>query len=113
MIQTGRYQPVSHHRFKPCNVTYSGPMVLLYLENVWLIQRHVRVGCFLPAPVYVLRAKAYTLTKVFNHILRVQDTNLINVKYLWRFVARGAMVLCANDQERVILLREITPRTFP
>ena len=37
----------------------------------------------------------------FNHVVKVRDTNLINVRYLWRFISRGAMVLCANNQPGV------------
>lgn len=33
----------------------------------------------------------------FNHVVKVQDADLINVKYLWRFITRGAMILCANN----------------
>jgi hypothetical protein len=39
-----------------------------------------------------------------NHVLKVRDTNLINVEYLWRFVTRGAMILCANGQRGVDLV---------
>jgi len=37
----------------------------------------------------------------FNHVVKVRNTNLINVRYLWRFISRGAMVLCANNQRGV------------
>jgi hypothetical protein len=33
-----------------------------------------------------------------NHVLKVGDTDLINVRYLWRFISRGAMMICANNQ---------------
>ncbi len=36
-----------------------------------------------------------------NHVLKVRHKDLMNVKYLWRFVSRGAMVLCANGQQAV------------
>jgi hypothetical protein len=29
----------------------------------------------------------------FNHVLKVRDTDLINVRYLWRFITRGAMMI--------------------
>ena len=39
-----------------------------------------------------------------NHVLKVRDTDLISVNYLWRFVARGAMVLFADGQRGVDLV---------
>ncbi|KAI0300779.1 hypothetical protein BC826DRAFT_619486 [Russula brevipes] len=39
-----------------------------------------------------------------NHVLQVRNTDLINVKYLWRFVTRGAMILCADGQRGVDLV---------
>jgi hypothetical protein len=39
-----------------------------------------------------------------NHVLKVRNTDLINVKYLWRFVTRGAMIVCANGQRGVDLV---------
>jgi hypothetical protein len=39
-----------------------------------------------------------------NHVLKVRDTDLINVEYLWTFVTRGAMILCANGQRGVDLV---------
>jgi hypothetical protein len=40
----------------------------------------------------------------FNHVLKVKNMNLINVRYLWRFITRGAMILCANCQRGVDLV---------
>jgi len=40
----------------------------------------------------------------FNHVLKVQNMELINVRYLWRFITRGAMILCANNQRGVDLV---------
>ena len=37
----------------------------------------------------------------FNHVLKVRNTDLINVRYLWKFISRGAMILCANNQRGV------------
>ena len=37
----------------------------------------------------------------FNHVLKIRDTDLINVRYLWKFISRGAMILCANNQRGV------------
>ena len=40
----------------------------------------------------------------FNHVLKVRNMDLINVRYLWRFITHGAMVLCANNQRGVDLV---------
>jgi hypothetical protein len=40
----------------------------------------------------------------FNHVLKVRNMDLINVRYLWRFITRGAMILCANNQRGVDLV---------
>jgi len=37
----------------------------------------------------------------FNHVVKIQKADLINVQYLWRFITRGAMILCANNQPGV------------
>ncbi|KAM6489485.1 hypothetical protein JOM56_015042 [Amanita muscaria] len=37
----------------------------------------------------------------FNHIIRIEDTEMINVDSLWRFITRGAMVVCARNQDGV------------
>lgn len=34
----------------------------------------------------------------FNHFLKITDAKVINRDYLWLLVARGAAVLCANNQ---------------
>ncbi len=46
----------------------------------------------------------------FNHVLKVRNMDLINVRYLWRFITRGAMVLCANCQRGVDL---VVPICYP
>jgi len=40
----------------------------------------------------------------FNHVVKIQKADLINVQYLWKFITRGAMVLCANNQPGVDLV---------
>ena len=40
----------------------------------------------------------------FNHALKVRNQDLINVRYLWRFITRGAMILCANCTRGVDLV---------
>jgi len=40
----------------------------------------------------------------FNHVLKIRNQDLINVRYLWRFITRGAMILCANCTRGVDLV---------
>jgi hypothetical protein len=50
-------------------------------------------------------ANAFEHSRIwFNHILKIQNMDLINVRYLWRFITRGAMILCANNQRGVDLV---------
>ena len=37
----------------------------------------------------------------FNHVIRVEDSKMISVDHLWKFVTRGAMVLLSNNQAYV------------
>ena len=37
----------------------------------------------------------------FNHVIKIEDNKLISVNYLWKFVMRGAMILCANSQDGI------------
>jgi hypothetical protein len=37
----------------------------------------------------------------FNHVIKVQDNKMISVDNLWKFVTRGAMIVCTNNQEGV------------
>jgi hypothetical protein len=39
-----------------------------------------------------------------NHGIKVQDDKMISVDNLWKFVTRGAMILCANNQEGVEII---------
>ena len=43
----------------------------------------------------------------FNHVIRVEDSQLINSKYLWMFITRGAMVSCTHNQEGVDIVLPI------
>ena len=37
----------------------------------------------------------------FNHVIKVEKTDIISTEHLWKFITRGAMVLCVNHQEGV------------
>ena len=43
----------------------------------------------------------------FNHVLKIRESNLINVQHLWKFITRGAMVICANNQPGVDIVLPI------
>jgi hypothetical protein len=43
--------------------------------------------------------KGYTTW--FNHVIKVHKYAMINTEHLWKFVTRGAMVLCADNQRGV------------
>jgi hypothetical protein len=43
----------------------------------------------------------------FNHVIKIEDTKMISVKNLWKFITRGAMVLCSNNQEGIDILLPI------
>jgi hypothetical protein len=49
--------------------------------------------------------KGYTMW--FNHVIRIRNTEMINVRSLWKFITRGAMVMCANNQRGVDIVLPI------
>jgi hypothetical protein len=40
----------------------------------------------------------------FNHIIKVEDSNVIRPEFLWKYVMRGAMVVCKDNQEGVDII---------
>ena len=43
----------------------------------------------------------------FNHVIRAEDRQLINSKFLWTFITRGAMLSCPHNQEGVDIVLHI------
>jgi hypothetical protein len=37
----------------------------------------------------------------FNHIIKVEKKEMISIDHLWKFVVRGAMILCVTNQEGI------------
>jgi hypothetical protein len=37
----------------------------------------------------------------FNHVIKVQKEKMYSAEHLWKFITRGAMMLCANNQQGV------------
>ena len=47
----------------------------------------------------------------FNHVIRIHKSTLTNAKYLWRFITRGAMVICTNNQAGVDIVIPLCLKT--
>ncbi|KAI0255536.1 hypothetical protein BJV78DRAFT_1176571 [Lactifluus subvellereus] len=43
----------------------------------------------------------------FNHVIRIRDYDMINIRSLWKFITRGAMVMCANNQRGIDIVLPI------
>jgi len=37
----------------------------------------------------------------FNHVIKIEKKEMISIDHLWKFVTRGAMILCATGQEGI------------
>jgi hypothetical protein len=37
----------------------------------------------------------------FNHVIKVEKDKMFSADHLWKFITRGAMILCSNNQEGV------------
>jgi hypothetical protein len=46
----------------------------------------------------------------FNHFIKITDTGVINRKFLWAVQARGAAILCANNQRGIDVLIPVVYR---
>jgi len=40
----------------------------------------------------------------FNHIIKIEEKEMISIDHLWKFVVRGAMILCATNQEGIDII---------
>ena len=47
----------------------------------------------------------------FNHVIRIEKAEMINDKYLWTFITRGAMILCAQNQNGVDIILPLCLKT--
>ncbi|KAH9959793.1 hypothetical protein BC827DRAFT_1376981 [Russula dissimulans] len=47
----------------------------------------------------------------FNHIIKIESNELISIDHLWKFVTRGAMILCATNQEGIDILLPVHDMT--
>jgi hypothetical protein len=37
----------------------------------------------------------------FNHVIKVEKATMFSTKHLWKYITRGAMIMCSNNQEGV------------
>jgi hypothetical protein len=47
----------------------------------------------------------------FNHVIKIETKEMISIDHLWKFVVRGAMVLCATNQEGIDIVLPICDTT--
>ena len=75
-------------------------------------RRWVPVGLFMeellpPAEYDILREKDKFVATFkdygiwFNHVIKVEKDNMFSAEHLWKFITRGAMVICSNNQPGV------------
>lgn len=47
----------------------------------------------------------------FNHIIKIETEEMISIDHLWKFVTRGAMILCATKQEGIDIILPVCHTT--
>jgi hypothetical protein len=47
----------------------------------------------------------------FNHIIKVEKKEMISIDHLWKFVVRGAMILCATNQQGIDIVLPVCHMT--
>ncbi|KAF8333428.1 uncharacterized protein EI90DRAFT_3051997, partial [Cantharellus anzutake] len=47
----------------------------------------------------------------FNHVIKIESQAMISVSHLWKFVTRGAMILCATNQEGIDIILPVCHTT--
>jgi hypothetical protein len=76
--------------------------VVQFLEELFPKSRHRHLKSALPSNNHIgdsSLAEAFEHANMwFNHFIRVEDANALHVNYLAKLIARGAAVVCANDQ---------------
>jgi hypothetical protein len=43
----------------------------------------------------------------FNHVIKTQQSDMISTKHLWKFITRGAMVMCVDNQHGIDIVLPI------
>ena len=47
----------------------------------------------------------------FNHVIKVESKEMISIDHLWKFVVRGAFILCATNQEGIDIVLPVCHKT--
>jgi hypothetical protein len=47
----------------------------------------------------------------FNHVIKIEEKEMISINNLWKFVVRGAMILCVTNQEGIDIVLPICDMT--
>jgi hypothetical protein len=47
----------------------------------------------------------------FNHVIRIYKDKLINAEYLWRFITRGVIIICTQNQAGVDIIIPLCLKT--
>jgi hypothetical protein len=44
----------------------------------------------------------------FNHVIKVEDSGVIRPEFLWKYITRGAMIICKENQEGIDLILPVS-----
>ena len=44
----------------------------------------------------------------FNHVIKVEDSEVIRPEFLWKYITRGAMIVCKDNQEGIDLILPVS-----
>ncbi len=47
----------------------------------------------------------------FNHVIKIEDRRMVSIDHLWKFVTRGAMIMCATNQEGIDIVLPVCQTT--
>ena len=47
----------------------------------------------------------------FNHLIKIEDRRMVSIDHLWKFVTRGAMIMCATNQEGIDIVLPVCQTT--
>ena len=47
----------------------------------------------------------------FNHVIKIEDKEMISIEHLWKFVMRGAMILCATNLDGIDIVLPVCDTT--
>ncbi|KAF8495544.1 hypothetical protein F5888DRAFT_1711816 [Russula emetica] len=55
-----------------------------------------------------LREKFANCRLWFNHIIKVEDSEVIRVEFLWMYITRGAMIVCKDTQQGIDIILPVS-----